>query len=78
MVLYRITLDPLAEDLRDADPKLLSPFYTNDAAFEGSARRSAAQHRLLMERGTDRGYFPEPAKSLFIAENPEEKEEAKR
>ena len=43
MVLYRITLDPLAEDLRDADPKLLSPFYTNDVAFEGSARRSAVQ-----------------------------------
>ena len=37
MVLYRITLVPLAEELRAADPGLLSPFYEDDAAFNGSA-----------------------------------------
>ena len=31
-----------------------------------------------MDQGLDRGYFPYPAKSLFIANNPEEKESAKR
>ena len=31
-----------------------------------------------MDWGTDRGYFPETAKSIFIAENPEEKEAEKR
>ena len=36
------------------------------------------QLRLLMDQEPDRGYFPELAKSLFIAENPEEKEAAKR
>ena len=70
MVLYGITLVPLAKELRAADPGLLSPFYADDAAFEGSARRSAQLLKLLMKRGPDRGYFPEPAKSLFISDTP--------
>ena len=41
MVLYGITLVPLAEELRAADPGLLSPFYVDNAAFDGSAQRSA-------------------------------------
>ena len=78
MVLYGINLSPLEEDLKDADPTLLSPFYTNDAMFDGSSRRSVAQLRLMMYRGTDRGYLTEPAKSQFIADNPEEKEASLR
>ena len=31
-----------------------------------------------MNRGPDRGYFPEPAKSLFISDNPGQEEAAKR
>ena len=59
MVLYGITLVPIAEEilsdeLRAADPGLLSPFYADDAAFEGSAKRSAQLLNLLMRRGTDR------------------------
>ena len=78
MVLYGITLVPLEEDLWYADPTLLSPFYADDVAFDGSVRQSAAQLRLLMEHGADRGYFSEPAKSLFIADNLEVKEAANR
>ena len=70
MVLYGITLVPLAEELKYADPTFLSPFYANDASFYGSARRSPVQLRLLL----DRGCFLELDKSLFIADNPEEKE----
>ena len=72
MVLYGITIAPLVEELRDADPKILSPFYAYDAVFDGLARRSAAQLILLMDRGPDRGYFPDPSKSLFIADKLEE------
>ena len=61
VVLYGITVVSLVEDLRDADPILLSPFYADDVAV---------QLRLLMEGRPDWGYFPEPAKSLFIADNP--------
>ena len=42
MVLCGITLVPLEEELRDADPTILSPFYADDAAFDGSARQILA------------------------------------
>ena len=70
MVLYEITLVPLAEDLRAVDLGLLSPFYADDAAFDRSARRSAQILKLLMKRGPDQEYFLETAKSLFILDTP--------
>ena len=66
MVLYGITIFPLEEELQAANPGLLSLFYADDATFDGLARRSAQLLKLLMRRGPDREYFPEPAKSLFI------------
>ena len=77
MVLYRITLVPLAEELRAADPGLLSPFYADDAVFNGLARRSAQLLKLLMERGPYQGYFPEPDKSLFVSDTPVQEEAAR-
>ena len=77
MVLYGITLAPLAEELRTADPGLLSTFYADDAAFDGSMRQGAQLLKLLMKRGPDRGYFPETAKSLFISYTPGQEAVAK-
>ena len=37
MVLYGITLFPLAEEIRLVDPGLLSLFYADDALFDGLA-----------------------------------------
>ena len=78
MVLYGITLVPLAEEFIAADPGLLSPFHADDAAFDGSAQRKAHLLKLLMKRGADWGYFPEPAKSLFISDTPGQEALAKR
>ena len=78
MVLYEITLVHLAKYLRASDLGFLSPFFADDAAFEGLARQSAQLLELLMERGTDRGYFPEPAKSLYISDTPEQEEATRR
>ena len=77
MVLYGTTLTPLAKELRAANPGLLSLFYADDAAFEGLVRQSAHLLKMLMERGTDRGYLPDPAKSLFISDTPGQEEAAR-
>ena len=77
MVFYGITLLPLAEELRAADPGLLSPFYADDAVFDGSARRNAQLLKLLIKRGPDRGYSPKPAKYLFISDTPGQEAAAK-
>ena len=77
MVLYGIILLPLAEELRYAYFNLLSPFYDDDAVFDGLARKSAAQLHLLIERGPDQGYFRESAKSLFITNDQEYEEEVR-
>ena len=73
-----LTLVSLVEELRVADLGILSPFYADDAVFDGSARHSAQLLKMLMKRGPDRGYFPEPSKSLFIPDNPEQEEAVKK
>ena len=78
MVLYGITLVPLSEELQAADLELLSPFYADDATFDGSERRSAQLLKLFMKRGPDREYFPEPDKSLFISDTTGQKGAAKQ
>ena len=78
MVLTGITLAPLAEELIAAELGILSPFYTDDAVLDGSARRNAHLLNMLMKRNPDWGYFPETAKSLFILDTPGKEEAAKR
>ena len=78
MVLYRITIVPLTEELRATDLGLLSPFYADDAAFDGLARHSTHILKLLMKRGPDQGYFPKPDKYLFISDTLGQEEAAKR
>ena len=68
MVLYGMTLFPLAEDLRVVDPGLLSTLYADDAVFDGSAQQSAHLLNMLLKRGAERGYFTKPAKYLFISD----------
>ena len=77
MVLYGITLVPLAEELRAVDSGLLYLFYVDDMAFDGLAKFCSHILKLLMEMEPDRGYLPEPDKSLFIVDTPWQ-EEAKR
>ena len=51
MVLYRITLVPLAEDLCVAAPDFLARFYADDATFNGPAERISRLMTLLLVRG---------------------------
>ena len=77
MVLYGITIVPLADELQSADPGLLSPFYAGDADFGGLARRSAQLLKLLMKRGPGQEYIPETTKSLLISYTPGQEDAAK-
>ena len=78
MILYEITIVPLVEELLAADPGLLSPFYADDAAFDGFARHIAQLLKLLIKRGPDQGNSPYLDKSLFISVNPGKEAAAKR
>jgi hypothetical protein len=66
MVLYGLALTPLAEQLRRAVPSVAQPWYADDAAMAGPVRGIARAMRLLQQQGPARGYFPEPAKSIFV------------
>ena len=78
VVLYGITLVPLAEELRAADLGLLSSFYKDDVAFDGLERQSAQLLKLLMKMVPDQGYLPEPEKSIFISDTLGQEEAVRR
>ena len=58
MLLYGITLVPLAKEFIVVDPGLLSPIYADDAEFDDSAQRSAQLLKLLMKMRMDRDISP--------------------
>ena len=78
MVIYGITRITLEEELRAADLGILTTFYADEAAFDGSAQSSAQLLKLILERGVDRGYFTKSANSLFIADSPNQEEALKQ
>ena len=66
MVLYGLALTPLSEQLRITVPSVVQPWYADDAAMEGPVEGIAIAMRLLQQQGPARGYYPEPAKSIFV------------
>ena len=57
---------------------LRAPFYSDYAMFGGPADRNAGLMIILLEWGPVRGYYPEPAKSIFICDSPTLEETAKQ
>jgi hypothetical protein len=66
MILYGLSLTPLAESIRRAVPKTTQPWYADDNAMVGPVSSLATAQRLLLQLGPRRGYFPEPEKSILI------------
>ena len=62
MVLYGITLLPLAELLRMACPTVLHPWYADNAAMQGTPEEVSKCFQILIRLGPMFGYFPEPEK----------------
>ena len=66
MVLYGLTLVPLAKALRDAVPSVVQPWYADDAAMSGPSKHVGEAMDLLQQLGPARGYFPKPLKSIVV------------
>ena len=66
MITYGIGVLPLIRDLRRAHPRLTQPCYADDAGAGGKFGEIMAHFRDLQLRGTARGYYPEPTKSILV------------
>jgi hypothetical protein len=66
MVLYGLALVPLATRLRDFAPELPQAWYADDYVMTGPCSLLGPTVALLARLGPERGYFPEPDKSIVI------------
>jgi hypothetical protein len=66
MVIYGLALSTLSLDLSVIHPRVLQPWYADDAAMEGRASNVAAAMASLVRAGPARGYFPSPEKSIVL------------
>ncbi|KAL7478752.1 hypothetical protein ACHAW6_004528 [Cyclotella cf. meneghiniana] len=57
---------PLAETLRQSNPSLLQPWYTDIFTLQGPASRVTELFHLLCRHGPSMGYFPGPEKCWVI------------
>eukprot|EP00957_Ditylum_brightwellii_P028913 2184347-Ditylum_brightwellii.AAC.1 len=77
MIIYGITLVPLSNLVQETDRQVLPPFYTDGIALDGAARRNACLLKVLVAWGPDRGYYPEPEKSIHVCNFPWDVEAAR-
>ena len=67
MFLYSLSLTlPPAECLQKAAPRVLQPWYADNAAMAGAVSEVAVTMTVLQDYGLAWGYYPEPAKSYVI------------
>ena len=66
MISYVIRVLPLIRELRGAHPRATQPYYTDDAGAGGEFTNILEHLRDLQARGLDRGYYPEPTKSILV------------
>ena len=66
MIAYGIGVLPLISDLRRDHPHVTQLWYADDAGAGGSLGAVMAHFRDLQLKGTDRGYFLDPTKSILV------------
>ena len=69
MVLYGLALTPLAESLFRGERQLMQAWYADDCALYGPVSAINRAMNALVEYGPDFGYYPEPEKSVIIADD---------
>eukprot|EP00957_Ditylum_brightwellii_P117987 8998967-Ditylum_brightwellii.AAC.1 len=60
------------------EAKTIAPIYADDEGVDSPARCNAHIIKVLIEQGPDRGYFPEPGKSIHICDDPSQVQETKQ
>ena len=60
MLLYVVSLTPLAEQLQEEVPDLPKPFYADHATMVGEPWSISKGMSFLLRAGLEKGYFPEP------------------
>ena len=66
MIAYGIGVLPLIKELWNAHPRVTQTWYANDAGAGGTFQQIQEHVRDLQVRGTARGYYPEPTKSILV------------
>ena len=66
MIAYGIGVLPLIRELRNAQPRVTHPWYADDAGAGGTFQQILEHFRDLQARGTSRGYYMEPTKSILV------------
>ncbi|GAX18236.1 hypothetical protein FisN_31Hu011 [Fistulifera solaris] len=72
MILYGLTLTPIAEKIRENVKNIVQPFYADDVALAGKSSDISKAMEILMRYGPARGYFPEPSKSVVVCRQSDE------
>eukprot|EP00957_Ditylum_brightwellii_P049600 3762604-Ditylum_brightwellii.AAC.2 len=50
--------------------EVLIPFYANNCTLDSNACGNACLMKVFVAHSPDRGYFPEPEKSIHVYDNP--------
>ena len=68
MIEYDIGVLPLIRELRNAQPRVNQPWCADDAGAGGTFQKILEHFRDLHARGTARGYYPDPTKSILVVD----------
>ena len=66
--LYGVEILPLIRKLKELHIHCVQPWYADDMAMHGHVNDITDIMHLLLKEGPQRGYFPEPAKSICICD----------
>jgi hypothetical protein len=66
MVLYGLALVPLTKKLWQEHPEAVQAWYADNGLLKGRTSQVAGVMTPLQRLGPERGYFPEPAKSIYM------------
>ena len=66
MIAYGIGVLPLTRELWDSHPQVTQSWYADDVVGGGKFQQILEHFRDLQARGPDRGYYPDPTKSISV------------